>query len=326
MSEHLSEEQIDSYRAQTLSPAEKLLVARHLAACDQCNARAPVSSPAAFAALRKNLRPRAREDLHHLDYELMEAYVDERADAIDTEIIESHLELCADCAAELKELQAFAVMTRQPATRQEAAKPPAPSGWTRLAAWIGLSGSGSGWRLAGAAAATALVIVLATTVFIVYRSSSTGSPGQIAETRNTVSPRIKEPSIKDRNANASLPNSNAVIAQNNPPQASPYVIELARARGAGGGEVYRIPPDRDTVIFRATVSQEPNKKYAGRLVRPDKSFIPLGVVQATKAGKVSYSLRAARLMTGDYVLKIDRVPRAGDEDDEVASIPMQIRK
>jgi hypothetical protein len=328
MSEHLSEEQAERYRARTLSPAEKLVVARHLAACDECNQRLnPINqSPARLADLRRNLRPRARETLHHLDYPLMEAYTDKRADAIDQEIVESHIELCTDCAAELQELQTLAVTMQQTATRKEAVKPPAPSLWTRFIGWIGLSSGGSALSVAGAAAAVALLAVVGVGVFMIYRSGLTGSGTRIAQTRNAVSPGGQGPTINHNNANTNTnpPNTNAMIAENHPPKANPYVIDLPLSRG--DGEVYKIPPDRDPVMLRATVRKEANKQYEGRLVRPNGSSIPLGIVNAAKNGKVIFAVRASRLASGDYSLKIYRVPREGNEDDEVASIPLQIRK
>jgi hypothetical protein len=369
MSEHLSEEQIERYRAQTLAPAEKLLVARHLAVCNQCNVRPRLmaSSPAAFAALRKNLRPRAREDLHHLDYELMEAYVDERADAIDTEIVESHIELCADCAAELKELHTFALTMRPQAARKVAAPPPAPSLWSRIRAGLRVSSGSAAWRVAGAAAAVSLLVMLAAIVFMIYRFSLTGDRGEIAEINNAASPAGQKASINSNrdNTNTSPPNNNTVIAEVHPPKAAPYVIDLPLSRGAGEGEVYRVPPDSDSVMFRVRVGNETHRtsrgrgtgtqpdigsdkkskgrgtgtidipsrlnietsqKYEGRLVRPNGSAIPLGIVRVTRDGKVAFSAQAAKLAPGDYALKIYRAPRTGSEDDEVASIPLQIRK
>jgi len=40
----------------------------------------------------------------------MTAYVDAKSDDVDREIVESHVELCARCAAELGDLAAFAQM------------------------------------------------------------------------------------------------------------------------------------------------------------------------------------------------------------------------
>jgi hypothetical protein len=44
----------------------------------------------------------------HLSYEQMTAYVDAISDDVDREIVESHVELCDRCAAELGDLAAFA--------------------------------------------------------------------------------------------------------------------------------------------------------------------------------------------------------------------------
>src|SRR6185295_5317417 len=44
----------------------------------------------------------------HLDYDLIESYVDRRVDAIDREIVESHIALCAMCGREVRDLETFA--------------------------------------------------------------------------------------------------------------------------------------------------------------------------------------------------------------------------
>jgi len=44
----------------------------------------------------------------HLDYELIESYVDRRCDLIDREIVESHIALCAMCGREVRDLETFA--------------------------------------------------------------------------------------------------------------------------------------------------------------------------------------------------------------------------
>src|SRR5689334_8421117 len=47
------------------------------------------------------------EDPFHLDYELLELYVDDKADDIDREIVDSHVAQCSQCADELRDLLAF---------------------------------------------------------------------------------------------------------------------------------------------------------------------------------------------------------------------------
>jgi anti-sigma factor RsiW len=43
----------------------------------------------------------------HIQYQQLAAYVDNLADEVDREIVQSHLELCGDCAAEVEDLRTF---------------------------------------------------------------------------------------------------------------------------------------------------------------------------------------------------------------------------
>jgi hypothetical protein len=49
----------------------------------------------------------------HLDYDILESYVDGRADAIDREIVESHTAFCSLCGRELRDLETFAAQLRK---------------------------------------------------------------------------------------------------------------------------------------------------------------------------------------------------------------------
>jgi len=49
----------------------------------------------------------------HLDYDLIEAYVDGRCDAIDQEIVSSHAAMCPMCGREVRDLQVFAAQHRR---------------------------------------------------------------------------------------------------------------------------------------------------------------------------------------------------------------------
>jgi|SRR5215216_4618646 len=102
MSEHLSQAQLAGYRGRTLDPDELLAVDRHLASCDDCHERLTRISPGAV----KLAAP--ENGSFHLDYEQhLEPYVDGRANEIDREIIDSHVALCSECAADLRDLFAF---------------------------------------------------------------------------------------------------------------------------------------------------------------------------------------------------------------------------
>jgi len=49
----------------------------------------------------------------HLDYEMIEAYVDGRCDAIDREIVISHASMCPMCGREVRDLETFAAQHRR---------------------------------------------------------------------------------------------------------------------------------------------------------------------------------------------------------------------
>ena len=109
MSEHLSEQLIDTYRAGRLSPGELLALDDHLAACDACRQRLNSALPqeATFASLRVQLESVAKTDPDHLPSELITAYVDELVDTVDREIVEGHLTYCDRCRSEVQDLRAF---------------------------------------------------------------------------------------------------------------------------------------------------------------------------------------------------------------------------
>jgi anti-sigma factor RsiW len=158
MAQHLSGQQIESWRRKTVPPAELLAIDDHLAACEACRSLLLAPEPqAAFAGLRAEMRAAAREESEHLASELLAAYLDGELDEVDREIAESHLALCEPCTEELQELRAFkALMSTYPAAEYRPAPKP------------GLAGRLRGLRLfpavllplgtAGAAAAAALAV------------------------------------------------------------------------------------------------------------------------------------------------------------------------
>jgi len=108
MGEHCTGTQLEGYRERTLAPAELIAVDDHLHACAECSAafrhllaRQPVRSATGDEAPAHA----DEEPAFHLDYdEHLAPYVDGTADDIDREIVESHVELCAQCAEQLREL------------------------------------------------------------------------------------------------------------------------------------------------------------------------------------------------------------------------------
>ena len=88
-----------------MPPEDLLAFDRHLAQCGEC--RDQLASEERATSLLSRVRSADAAD-GHLSYDQMTAYVDAKSDDIDREIVESHVELCARCAAELGDLAAFA--------------------------------------------------------------------------------------------------------------------------------------------------------------------------------------------------------------------------
>lgn len=111
MDRHPSARQLTEYLSGESSAADFLEVHHHLLTCPRCaEAYAPTSRPADdYSTLREALVPEADEAPFHLTYRDAQSYALGRSDRIDTEIAETHLEACPDCArvvSDLREIKA----------------------------------------------------------------------------------------------------------------------------------------------------------------------------------------------------------------------------
>lgn len=145
MSTHLSQTQIAAYSERSLHPDVLLEIDNHLASCDTCYERL---SRIRVPRVAKLDRPssESREAPFHLDYQQhLLPYVEGTINDIDREIVDSHVELCSQCADDLKDLLAFeeapvVALTRQarPTARWRQWLPqvprPLPPVWTAAAA------------------------------------------------------------------------------------------------------------------------------------------------------------------------------------------------
>jgi hypothetical protein len=105
MPEHLEDDDLQRFASGQLGAQALLAADDHLAVCRECRSRlSPIASRA--PALARHLsQPMAPA---HLQYEQLEAYVDRTMNALDREICDTHLEDCADCAEDLRDLQSAA--------------------------------------------------------------------------------------------------------------------------------------------------------------------------------------------------------------------------
>ena len=108
MTEHLTEQQIESFHKRKMSLDGLRAAHQHLATCEVCRAR--LSTPelllSTAAAFERELQQTEVED-EHLRYEQLSGYVDNELGEIDRELVESHLEACAECTAEVNDLRTF---------------------------------------------------------------------------------------------------------------------------------------------------------------------------------------------------------------------------
>ncbi len=116
MSEHLSTERIARYRQRTMSPAELLTADDHVATCSACRQRLSSEEEleAAYISLRAGLEAAGGVEPSHLSYKQLEGYLDGKLDEVGREIVDSHLEVCPQCKAELDDLQRFAARLKEP--------------------------------------------------------------------------------------------------------------------------------------------------------------------------------------------------------------------
>lgn len=140
MTEHLTDQQVVRFRRRAMDADELLAAGDHLAVCPECRraCRRP-ELQGSISALRDDIRS---VEADHLVYELLEAKVDGRLDEVEREIVDSHLEVCPQCAAELGDLRTAKAALAVAATL--------PRGARLRALWRPLSLS--------AAAAVALVV------------------------------------------------------------------------------------------------------------------------------------------------------------------------
>ena len=103
MADHPSRELIDGYLRGTLPPDPLLEVDAHLASCESCRQAAESDQATAAGVWRSALAHGLA--IEHPSYEQWEAYVDNRLDPADREVIDTHVVDCRSCAAELGDLR-----------------------------------------------------------------------------------------------------------------------------------------------------------------------------------------------------------------------------
>jgi anti-sigma factor RsiW len=161
VSDHLSTQLLERLGERRLEPRELLALDDHVSTCAACRDRLREMQPRreALFALRASLQTdKARPG--HLRQEQLMAYTQGRLDEVDHELVESHLESCAQCATRAQELAHSAGHRADllPISTHGQTSPPAP--WTRLsAAWDRFLSVPLALRVAATVAMTTLLAI-----------------------------------------------------------------------------------------------------------------------------------------------------------------------
>ena len=107
MSAHLSNELVERFHAQALTRGDRSVIYDHVLACETCRQMVvtPQTEAVALEALTKHLVTPESEKSYHLDLETIEAFVDDKLDALDRSTAKLHLEDCTECSSEVEDLR-----------------------------------------------------------------------------------------------------------------------------------------------------------------------------------------------------------------------------
>jgi len=107
MKEHLSTEIVERLHQHALAPGERTLVYDHVLKCEPCRQQIvdPGMEALALQTLSSHLISDSGSDPHHLEYETIESYVDDRLDKDERNEVERHLLVCSDCSSDVTDLR-----------------------------------------------------------------------------------------------------------------------------------------------------------------------------------------------------------------------------
>jgi len=205
VSQHLSEQIMERYRSGELSPAEVLALDDHLAECESCKAerRNNETSREARAQVISALQQQTTFEEAHLAYQQLADYVDHVLSDVDRELMDSHLESCQSCSAEVRDLEATKASL---AELQHARYSPRkiPSLWQRFTA---------GWQLPTIRIPVQVAAAIILVVFVIWMV--------MLYSRRPVQQAQEHPSELERNQTAA---DNSPVA---PPQEEQNDVQVA---------------------------------------------------------------------------------------------------
>src|SRR5947208_3806689 len=169
MNAHLSNEIVERFHNQSLTVGDRGVIYNHVLGCETCRRRVVTAQTEAGAvqALSNHLLPQEGDEPYHLDPATVEAFVDDKLDALDRNIAKLHLEDCTECSDEVTDLrESLATMK---AVSRAAKMSPSLRSHARFSTPMRI------------AAAVALVSFAAIALFVIWRTKFTTterSPGR----------------------------------------------------------------------------------------------------------------------------------------------------
>ena len=234
MTEHLSNQILESYRRGAVPVADLPLADEHLAVCAQC--RQKLGETQALSNLTGFFRRDAELLATHLDYEQLESYVQGRLAPEEKKTVESHLRDCSSCQSEAEDLRAFAVQfDSQPVTRLAPVE--RQSFWQKLSkpAWLKKTFAGLSpftWQMAGAAAVVAL---LALTIILLLRKPPQNNNLTIKTTPSPVIPAPQPITPAPVSPDESLPPQVDLALRNERLELPAEIAEMVGRKGEARG-------------------------------------------------------------------------------------------
>lgn len=226
--EHINEKDFRKYGESELPPREFLRVQTHLEICEDCRRRLdemfPNIAETEEALLINDLREEKADDFHLNYEEHLKPFIYETIDAVDKEIVESHVEVCAVCRGDLRDLLNFHQELEREKQIRELSK---ASWWTHFADWFSEPNRKAVWL----AFAAILIFVGAGAAWLFLSKSSdevVQNPTNIGKIENNqTAPNTNEnQAVIETNQNSAVPKANST-AENQNAVESPKAIELA---------------------------------------------------------------------------------------------------
>ncbi len=226
--EHINEKDFTKYGENELSPREFLRVQTHLENCEACERRLkemfPNIAEMEEGLLIEDLRAPEADDFHLNYEEHLKPFIYGIISAIDKEIVASHVEVCAACREDLRDLLVFHRELEQEKEIRELSK---TSWWTHLTDWFSHPNHKAVWL----AAAAILIFIGSGLVWLFLSKSSdeivkkSASLSNVQTNQPAPKANINQP-VTEANQNTVAPKANS-SAQNQNAVESPKEVELA---------------------------------------------------------------------------------------------------